>query len=947
MSDPQGWQTALDRIQQEKEAQTGSLNLSGLRLTELPDELWELNHLSTLGLHFNLLMTLPDVLGKLTNLLELNLGSNLLLTLPEGLGYLTNLSSLNLSFNQLTTLPDGLGNLSYLTQLYLSNNQLTSLPHSLGNLAHLNILDINHNQLTCLPDGLGNLSCLTSLYLGGNQLTCLPDGLGNLSRLSLLSLSGNQLSSLPDGLGNLTTLSKLYLHNNQLITLPDGLGNLTNLSYLSLSLNQLTSLPDGLSHLTNLSTLDLSGNQLTSLPDWLSNLPYLSSLAFINLGLTFLPDWLGNLPYLSSLYLGGNQLTFLPEGLGNLSRLSTLALSNNQISRLPGWLKNLPLEILNLEGNPLPLAPELLRETNPQILLDTYFGACKPLHEAKLLVVGEGEVGKTSLIRRVMDGEFSDQQSKTDGIQVHRWSVPVDDHQIQVNMWDFGGQEIYQSTHQFFFTKRSVYVVVVSGRQDDTRTLEKWLKTVQQLAGEDAPIVVVVNKIDEHYQPLDERGLKNKYRQIVEIVYLSCRDNYMMVKGEKQAGFTHLTTLLQQIIAHLPHVNDLLHEAWWEVKHSLQNTSYEVMNYDDFVKICEEKRVTTDEAQKVLAQLLHDLGAIVHFQDNQLLENLGVLNPEWVTKGVYAILNSDLIKNKNGQLQLNDLKDILDKTSYPARRHPFLIELMKKFQLCLPITTRENSYLIPALLPAGEPPFEWPFHNSLALEYQYEDFLPDTILLWLMAQSYERLDIGRTWRTGFVLQDKEDGQEINSALIKGDEADRKLYIWVTGRESTRRTLLAVVRDRLVDIHGRFQKLLFQEMCPAVDTAGKIVGLVAYKHLLKLEERQRPTHFDPALDTEIDVKASLNLVDDPEQHQQYIALREKLYTLSPSELNEVIFDLDIPKAHLSQMNQAQLAMDVLDYIKARRLLKQLKQVVEGKFRHERPLAVFTWPRRREG
>lgn len=590
------------------------------------------------------------------------------------------------------------------------------------------------------------------------------------------------------------------------------------------------------------------------------------------------------------------------------------------------------MERLDLAENPLPLAPELLSKDSKTIL-EVYFGACKPLHEAKLLVVGEGDVGKTSLIRRVLYGDYDQHRGKTAGIDVHRWSLPIEDHQVQVNMWDFGGQEIYQSTHQFFFTKRSVYVVVVSGRQDDPKLLEKWLKTVQQLAGEDAPIVVVVNKIDEHFQLLDERGLKNKYRQIVEIVYLSCRDNYILVKGEKQAGFTHLTTLLQEIIAHLPHVNDLLHEAWWEVKHSLQNTSYEVMNYDDFVKICEEKRVTTDEAQKVLAQLLHDLGAIVHFQDNQLLENLGVLNPEWVTKGVYAILNSDLIKNKNGQLQLNDLKGILDKTSYPARRHPFLIELMKKFQLCLPITTRENSYLIPALLPAGQPPFEWPFHNSLALEYQYEDFLPDTILLWLMAQSYERLDIGRTWRTGFVLQDTEDGQEINSALIKGDEADRKLYIWVTGRESTRRTLLAVVRNRLADIHGRFQKLLFKEMCPAVDTAGKIVGLVAYKHLLKLEERQRPTHFDPALDTEIDVKASLNLVDDPEQHQQYIALREKLYTLSPSELNEVIFDLDIPKAHLSQMNPAQLSLDVLDYIKARRLLKQLKQVVEGKFRHK--------------
>ena len=52
--------------------------------------------------------------------------------LPESIGKLTHLTSLNLSDNQLTTLPDSLGQLTQLTELNLSKNQLASPPEWLG-----------------------------------------------------------------------------------------------------------------------------------------------------------------------------------------------------------------------------------------------------------------------------------------------------------------------------------------------------------------------------------------------------------------------------------------------------------------------------------------------------------------------------------------------------------------------------------------------------------------------------------------------------------------------------------------------------------------------------------------------------------------------------------------------------------------------------------------------
>ena len=51
---------------------------------------------------------------------------------------------------------------------------------------------------------------------------------------------------------------------------------------------------------------------------------------------------------------------------------------------------------------------------------------------------------------------------------------------FQVNIWDFGGQEIYHATHQFFLTRRSVYILVCDDRKEDTDFFY-WLQVVELL----------------------------------------------------------------------------------------------------------------------------------------------------------------------------------------------------------------------------------------------------------------------------------------------------------------------------------------------------------------------------------------------------------------------------------------------------------------------------------
>lgn len=138
------------------------------------------------------LSTFPPQLFDLTGLVSLGLSSNGLNAVPSNISKLSALRYLNLSNNALTFLPSSIGHLKHLTQLDLNNNMLTSpLPEQLGALTCLSGLRLNDNQLTSLPSSLGSLTLLHSLYIGNNELRCLPPTFRHLVALVDLRPEGN------------------------------------------------------------------------------------------------------------------------------------------------------------------------------------------------------------------------------------------------------------------------------------------------------------------------------------------------------------------------------------------------------------------------------------------------------------------------------------------------------------------------------------------------------------------------------------------------------------------------------------------------------------------------------------------------------------------------------------------------------------------------------------
>jgi internalin A len=267
--------------------------------------------------------------------------------------------------------------------------------------------------------------------------------------------------------------------------------------WLSLGKNKLTAISPEIGKLTSLITLDLYNNQLMAVP----------------------PE-IGKLTSLTMLDLRGNQLTTVPPEIGQLTQLQILNLFNNQLTAMPLEIGQLTsLMELDLRENPaLSIPPEVVQQTNnPALILQTYFAARRPLHEAKLLLVGQGRVGKTSLLRRLMGETFNANEATTHGINVQPRSLLLPDGQtdVRLNIWDFGGQEIMHNTHQFFLTQRSLYLILLNAREDiHANRLHYWLKLIGNIA--DAPILIIANQIDQNPAfTLDERELRYHYPNIV------------------------------------------------------------------------------------------------------------------------------------------------------------------------------------------------------------------------------------------------------------------------------------------------------------------------------------------------------------------------------------------------------------------------------------------------
>jgi internalin A len=632
----------------------------------------------------------------------------------------------------------------------------------------------------------------------------------------------------------------LILGGEGLSAVPGSIGKLAQLKFLDLSDNKLTAIPDSIGQLTELEILDLSGNQLTAIP-----------------------DSIGQLKHLMTLVLSGNRLSTLPDSIGQLTELEALGLSDNKLIELPSRLRSLPnLRIVFLQGNAsLNMPSEIL---GPKIgeatvdkpiarasdILGYYFrirGGARPLNEAKLILVGRGEVGKTCLVNRLVRDEFDQDQHKTQGINITEWKIALGEkEEVRLNVWDFGGQEIMHATHQFFLTERSLYLLVLNGREGgEDADAEYWLKLIESF-GHGSPVIVVLNKIKMHPFDLNKRALQEKYPIIRALVKTDCRDG---------TGIENLRHAIETETDRLDDLRKPFPASWFAIKEYLEGVADDFLTFPQYRGLCATLGEQEEAAQDALSAYLHTLGIALNYKDDTRLRDAHVLRPRWVTNGIYSIINAELLERQKGELRLSDVSQILDEKKYPLPMQRFLLDLMKKFDLCFSYPEDDTCYLIPELLDKQQPLETREFRREECLNFEYHyPVLLDGLLPRFMVRTHVLSAGLPRWRSGVILQ-----FEGNRALVKADAQERIVFVSVSGSMSGRRRLLAIIRSDFEHIHSLMPNLKPREMVPLPNSPRTVI---AYEDLIVWEEAKRPD-FEMVADGQIvavDTQELLNGVD---------------------------------------------------------------------------------------
>ena len=670
------------------------------------------------------------------------------------------------------------------TSLTLCWKHIKELPPEIVQLINLTSLDLSGNELTTLPEAIGQLTNLTSLKLNNNHLTTLPESIGRLTNLTSLDLSANQLTTLPDSIGQLTNLTSLKLNNNQLTMLLEPIGQLTNLTSLDLGANQLTTLPESIGQLTKLTELNLSANHLATLP-----------------------ESIGQLTSLISLKLGFNELTTLPKSIIKLTNLTRLYLKRNNLEAFPDVIIQLTnLTFLNLDENPLIELPPEFRNKDGFKIRDYYRQRLEEqtdyIYEAKLLILGEGGAGKTSLANKLIDSNYTlklegtaTPEKSTEGIAVLRLDF---DHSsgnpFRINLWDFGGQEIYHATHQFFLTKRSLYLLVADTRQDNT-DFNYWLEVVELLT-EASPTLIIKNEKQDRPCQINENQLRGRFPNLEKILPTNLATN---------RGLSEILTAVQHHISQLPHIGTPLPKTWVNVRKALETDNRNYISQQEFLNLCDTHGFKRREDKLQLSGYLHDLGVYLHFQDDAILKNHIILKPEWGTTAVYKALDTPKVQKNLGRFTHADLGEIWAADQYADMRDE-LLQLMMKFKLCYEIPYRPRTYIAPQLLSPNQPEYSWDASDNLILRYRYE-FMPKGMLTRFIVEMHKLIDGDLVWKEGVILRDNNVRAEVIEAYYKNE-----IRIRISG--NIKKPFLESIRHEFRKIHNSYgERLCYKEYIP--------------------------------------------------------------------------------------------------------------------------------------
>lgn len=489
-------------------------------------------------------------------------------------------------------------------------------------------------------------------------------------------------------------LEVLDIWGNPFTALPPHFSKLLNLTSFSLNSPQLISLPPVIFELFSLKTLDISGFE----------------------SLTILSKSISDLENLETLHLTGSKVSKIPREVGALRNLRTLNLERNNLSEIPISLMQLNcLKRLTLSGNPL--NPDLSAANNQGVKAVMQYLRARAageasLNEAKLILVGEGEVGKSCLLRALRNEHWIDGLPTTHGIEIKPLCVKSFDTlatEITLNGWDFGGQRVYRPTHQLFFSSPAVYLVIWKPREGPQQGfVREWITLIKHREPDAKVLVVATHGGPGQRQPDIDR------QELIDLFGEETVLGFHYIDSKTGKGINELREAISEVAATLPGMGRLVPTKWQEVRNLLEETGNTHMRYDDVIATCEEQGLEGFAAE-LFVRVSHTLGHLIHYHYDTVLKDIVILKPDWLAKAISFVFDDETTRNNNGLVEFDHLSHLWShphfpgETGYPKELHPIFLKLMERFDLSYKVVLdpaapeTSNTHLIGQLVADNRP----------------------------------------------------------------------------------------------------------------------------------------------------------------------------------------------------------------------------------------------------
>ncbi|HKI04653.1 MAG TPA: COR domain-containing protein [Thermoanaerobaculia bacterium] len=415
--------------------------------------------------------------------------------------------------------------------------------------------------------------------------------------------------------------------------------------------------------------------------------------------------------------------------------------------------------------------------------LRTYFSelelGAEAENEVKVILLGNGRVGKTQLCRRFRGQTFDESVQSTHGVQIWREELQIQTggHKrvFQVNWWDFGGQDIYHGTHALFLRSRAVFLILWTPELENrdeysengivlrNQPLAYWLDYVRTLAGEGSPVIIVQSQCDRFADrrpsPPRPDGLE---------FFESCS-----YSAKEDLGRETLEAQLRDALRYLLERNGTLEigRGRAEVRRRLyewrsedqkrqpEERRHRTLNLEEFRALCDE--VGGIVSWEHALDYFHQTGVVFYRSD--LFSNGIVLDQDWALDAVYTVFHRGRTApwlRDSGRFTREDLALLAWQEHSPEEQGLFL-GLMESCGVCFPCGKTahgEARYVAPDLLPKFEAVagrlHAWkgePGTPTLRLEYR---FFHPAVIRDLMGQIGRRAeDLAEYWKYGLWFKD--------------------------------------------------------------------------------------------------------------------------------------------------------------------------------------------------